>query len=52
MCYHSTNADSDVGMAKNSHFIAGDDTSKEHQGKRRVKSAEFWDALGCLSPHS
>jgi len=52
ICCHSTKAASDVGVEKNSHFIAGDEASKENQGQRRAKSAAFWDALESLSPSS
>jgi len=51
-CCHSTKAAYDVGVEKNSHFIAGDDASKENQGQRTAKSAAFWDALESLSPSS
>jgi len=50
-CCHSTKTASDVGV-ENSHFIAGDDASKENKGQRTATSAAFWDALESLSPSS
>jgi len=52
ICCQSTKAASDVEVEKNSHFIAGDDASKENQGQRTAKSATFWDAMERLSPSS
>jgi hypothetical protein len=52
ICCHSTKAASDVGVEKNSHFIAGNDASKENKSQRRAKSAAFWDALESLSSSS
>jgi hypothetical protein len=48
ICCQSTKAASDVEVEK-SHFIAGDDASKENQGQRTSKSAAFWDAIERLS---